>query len=74
MRRVQIHMEEGMDDEAAREAAREGISKAALIRRCVAEGLGARRNGADDPWAALVGWLDDEPVGNIDEVLYGKKS
>jgi hypothetical protein len=26
---------------------------------------------AVDPWKAMSGWLDDEPVEDIDEVLYG---
>jgi hypothetical protein len=24
-----------------------------------------------DPWGALTGWLDDEPVDDIDEAIYG---
>jgi hypothetical protein len=25
---------------------------------------------ADDPWEYMIGWLDDEPVDDIDEVVY----
>jgi hypothetical protein len=26
---------------------------------------------ADDPWEDMIGWLDDEPVDDIDDVVYG---
>ncbi len=72
MRRVQIHLEESLDDAAAKEAARRGISKAALIRRALAAEVTADPSAAGgDPWEAMIGWLDDEPVDDIDEAVYG---
>lgn len=74
MRRIQIHLDESLDDAAATEAARRGLSKAALIRECLAAGLTRNGPGATDPWDAMIGWLDDEPVDDIDEAIYGPKS
>ena len=74
MRRIQIHIDDELDAAAEREAARRGISKAALIRESLADRLTV--NGpppALDPWEAMCGWLDDEPVEDIDEVLYGPR-
>jgi hypothetical protein len=51
------------------EAARRGVSRAALIREYVRERLGGRPVGVD-PMAALVGDIDDD-AGDIDSVIYG---
>lgn len=72
VRRIQIHIEEDLDQAATAEAARRGMSKAALIRECVARSLSPRPR--EDAWDALIGWLDDEPVEEIDDVLYGPTS
>jgi Ribbon-helix-helix protein, copG family len=74
MRRIQIHIDEELDAAVAAEAVRRGISKAALIRSCVARELGAAAPPPEDPWDAMIGWLDDDPVDDIDEVLYGPKA
>lgn len=74
MRRIQIHIEETLDDAAAAEAARRGISKAALIRACVAKELHGSATAARDAWEAMIGWLDDEPVEDLDEAIYGRKA
>lgn len=68
MKRLQIYIQEAADEELARRAAREGTSKAALIRTYVAERLGADHT-ARDPLDALVGRYDAEP-GSIDELVY----
>lgn len=73
MRRVQVHIGEELDDAAASEAARRGISKAALIREGLARVV-EPRPVPDDPWEALVGWLDDDPVDDVDDVVYGLSS
>ena len=49
---------------------RRGMSKAALIRESLAREA-ERIRPTSDPWAAMTGWLDDEPAADIDEVLYG---
>jgi len=69
MKRLQIYIEEAVDEELARRAIREGTSKAALIRAFVAErlqGEGSKR----DPLDALVGRYDAES-SSIDELVYG---
>lgn len=68
VKRLQISIEEELDDALAVEAARRKTSKAALIREFVRERLGGR-TASDDPMAALVGDIDAE-AGNIDEVIY----
>jgi plasmid stability protein len=70
MKRLQISIEEEMDDALGVEAARRHTSKAALIRELVRESLGGKRPSAD-PMAALIGDIDDE-AGDIDEILYGR--
>lgn len=68
MRRIQIHIDAALDDAATAEAARRGISKAALIRACLSRELRTAQTG--DPWEAMIGWLDDDPVEDLDEAIY----
>ena len=70
MKRLQISIEEELDDALAVEAARRRTSKAALIREFVAERLGRGRPAAADPMTDLIGDIDDE-AGDIDSVVYG---
>jgi hypothetical protein len=70
MRRVQIHLDEDLDDAAEREAARRGISKAALIRVSLTRELGAVEAPEGDPWHAMTGWLNDGPVEDLDAAIY----
>lgn len=75
MRRIQIHIDDELDRAASAEATRRGISKAALIRASLEKELGASSPAAeDDAWEAMIGWLDDEPVDDIDAVVYGPKN
>lgn len=69
MKRLQISIEEDMDELLGAEAARRKTSKAAVIREFVAEKLGSPRRGTD-PMAALIGDIDDE-AGDLDAVVYG---
>ncbi len=71
MRRIQIHIDAALDDAATAEAARRGISKAALIRACLGKELRTTQTG--DPWEAMIGWLDDDPVEDLDEAIYGPR-
>ena len=71
VKRLQIMIEEDLDAALARQAALERVSKAALIRRYVAERLGAPAGGRDDPLWRFVGGSDAEPVADVDEYLYG---
>ena len=74
MRRIQIHIDETLDAAVKAEAARRGVSKAALIRSCIAREVGAPAAAPGDPWDAVTGWLDDDPVDDIDDVIYGPKA
>ena len=68
MKRLQIYIEEELDEALAVEAARKKVSKAALIRQFVAEQLGKPKR---DPIDALLGASDAEPAP-IDDVVYGR--
>jgi hypothetical protein len=70
MKRLQLYLEDELDEALAAQAVREHTSKAELIRRFVAERLG-RSPSARDPLDALVGRYDEEP-GAIDELVYGR--
>lgn len=72
VRRIQIHIDEALDDAAEAEAARRGLSKAALIRASLARELVVDQRPATDPWKALTGWLDDGPVEDLDAVVYDR--
>jgi hypothetical protein len=74
MRRIQIHIDETLDEAVAKEAARRGVSKAALIRSSIALAIGGAASPPADPWDAMVGWLDDEPIDDIDDMIYGPKA
>jgi hypothetical protein len=74
MKRLQIHIEEELDDVLAVEARRQKTSKAALIREAVA----ARYANAEDGTAALMrmagmlkGGSPDDST-SIDDVVYGR--
>lgn len=69
MKRLQISIDEELDEALGVEAARRKTSKAALIREFVRERLGGR-DGRADPMLALIGDIDDS-AGDIDEVVYG---
>lgn len=69
MKRLQIYIEEELDEALAVEAAKERTSKAALIRRFVAERLGT--GSGRDLLAGLIGRYDEEP-GSVDDVVYGR--
>ena len=76
MKRLQIMIEEELDQALALQAYREGVSKAALIRRYVGERLRAAPLGEaeEDPLRDLIGFCDAEPVDDIDDFLYGPKA
>jgi Ribbon-helix-helix protein, copG family len=72
VKRLQIMIEEELDAALARQAAEEGVSKAALIRRYVGERLRPLPPIEEDPLWELVGLaVEAGPVDDIDEYLYG---
>jgi Ribbon-helix-helix protein, copG family len=71
MKRLQIMIEPELDDALERQAAKEKVSKAALIRRYVRKELKPLPPIEEDPLWDLVGAFDIEPGYDIDEVVYG---
>ena len=61
MKRLQIMIEEELDEALGREARRERTSKAALIRRYVGERLRPLPSLESDPLWEIVGAVDGEP-------------
>ena len=69
-------IEEELDAELGRQAAVEGVSKAALIRRYVGERLRPLPPLEEDPLWELVGMVEGEPgdSASVDDVVYGRLS
>jgi hypothetical protein len=73
---ITITIPEDLDERAAAEARRRGISKSELIR----QGLGsvltpAPREPREDPWRSLAGFGADGisvRPGEVDDVIYGE--
>lgn len=72
MKRLQIMIEEDLDEALAREARREGTSKAALIRRYVAKELKPLPSIREDPLWDLVGMDEGSPDDSVsvNDVVY----
>ena len=75
MKRLQIMIEEELDAALARQAADEGVSKAALIRRFVRERLRPLPPLEEDPLWELVGMDKGSPDDSmsVNDVVYGPK-
>ena len=69
MRRLQIYIEEDLDDALAVRARRGHTSKAALIREAVRLSMGERPRPVD-PFRDWIGGSDAAPAP-VDEVVYG---
>jgi hypothetical protein len=69
MKRLQVMIEEDLDAVLAREASREGTSKAALIRKFVRERLKALPPPEADPLWQMTG-VDDYEPDVVDDVVY----
>ena len=69
MKRLQILIEDDLEEALDRRSAEEGVSKAALIRRFVRNALKPLPALADDPLSAMVG-VDDFDPAPIEDVVY----
>ena len=72
MRRLQIMIDEDLDEALTRQAHDEGTSKAALIRLYVRERLKPLGPIEEDPLWELVGMAEGSPddSASVDEVVY----
>ena len=71
MRRIQIYIQESLDDLLQVEAAKRKQSKAALIRECVSARYGQNLQTDKDPITDLIGSVDIDPA-DVDDVVYGE--
>jgi Arc/MetJ family transcription regulator len=69
MKRLQIYIDEELDDALAVRARRAHTSKAALIREAVRRSIG-EPEAAVDPFREWIGGSDAD-AASIDEVVYG---
>ena len=74
---ITITITEELDQRAADEARRRGISKSALIRDGLVAVLGPAADDDDDadPWRSLAGFGSNDvsfAEGEIDDVVYGR--
>ena len=69
MKRLQIMIEEDLDEALERQVLSEGVSKAALIRKYVREQVDSLPPLQSDPLWQMQGTDDFDPV-DIDEVVY----
>jgi len=69
MKRLQIYIDEEMDDALALRARRAQTSKAALIREAVRRSIG-EPEPAVDPFRDWIGGSEADPAP-VDEVVYG---
>lgn len=72
MKRLQIMIEEELDEALAHAARKEGVSKAALIRRYVAKHVKPLPPPEEDPLWRLVGMDTGNPDDSrsVDDVVY----
>ena len=71
VRRIQLYIEERLDDILQLEAAKSKRSKASLIRECVSHRYGKESGTDNDPLAAMIGTVDIDPE-DVDDVVYGR--
>lgn len=75
MKRLQIMIEEELDEALAHQARKEGTSKAALIRRYVAKHVNSLPPIEEDPIWDLVGFVKGNPddSASVDDVVYPRE-
>ncbi|MHB1444252.1 MAG: ribbon-helix-helix domain-containing protein [Acidimicrobiales bacterium] len=68
MKRLQIMIDDDLQEALDRRSAEEGVSKASLIRRLVRNALSPLPALDDDPLSAMVG-VDDFDTAPIDDIV-----
>lgn len=71
MRRIQLYMDQDIDDALTAAAARLGTSRSALVRDAVRAALDPAVIASTDAADELVGCLDVQPDTDVDAVIYG---
>ena len=71
MRRIQLYLEDDIDEALSVAAARRGISRSAMMRAAVRVALAAEAEALADPLDSLVGSVHVEPDDDLDAVIYG---
>ncbi len=73
MRRIQLHLEEELDEALASQAAERGIPKAALVRDYLWQHVEGEHS-RPDPAAPLIGMYqgDVDEHASVDEIVYGR--
>jgi len=69
VKRLQIMIEEELDEALARRSLDEGVSKAALIRRFVRQSIAPMPALDEDPLSGMIG-VDDVDPAAVDDVVY----
>ena len=74
MRRIQIHLEEEVDEALTREAFARHTSKAALIREYLRDHVQVDRSAVIDPSGDFIGMYEgtEDESESVDEVVYGR--
>lgn len=72
MRRIQLYMDEDLDDALSLQARQQGVAKAVLIRQYLRHHVRPPEN-EDDPSDHLIGSYEGDPTGStsVNDVLYG---
>ena len=70
VRRIQLYVDEDVDDALTAKAAQLGTSRSALVRDAVRASLDAHLDTVADAVDSLVGNLDVDPDDDIDAVIY----
>lgn len=71
MRRIQLYMDDDIDEALSVAAARRGVSRSAFVRDAVRSSLAGGPEATTDPLDELVGSVDVEPDDDLDAVIYG---
>ena len=69
MKRLQISIDDDLEEALERRSSEEGVSKAALIRRLVRNAVQPLPTLDDDPLSAMIG-VDSFDPAPIDDVVY----